>query len=123
MKNGHYRDYIRTSYWSIVAKISDDEQKDVPVTVPNISASGLLFQTEKEYKEGDHVQFELDIDPLIVMPSLHLIIKSSVHIVSDRGVKDNVHTYAAKFKDISHSDRIQLDEMVRMSIAKYGVDE
>jgi hypothetical protein len=123
MKNGHYRDYIRTSYWNIEATISDDESKDVPVKVPNISASGLLFQTEKEYKEGDHVSFKLDIDPLIVMPSLHLIIDAKVHIVSDRGVQDNLHTYAAKFKDISHSNRIQLDEMVRMSIAKYGADE
>ena len=120
----NYRTYARTSHWNITAKIRESETEDWrPVEIPNIAAGGFLFHSEKEYKKGDILFFHLDIDTTVIGPygpvkDIHMNAKAIIK--ADRGKHREVHVYAANFKEISTDDQIRLDELVRLTISRYG---
>ena len=116
------RTYVRTGNWHITAQSSSDDKEWTDITVPNISANGLLFLSDKPYTPGDTVQLKLVIDPLLVTPSLTYQITASAIVKSIRGEQDGMQLIAVQFKKISQSDQIQLDELVRMTVSKYGND-
>ena len=116
------RTYVRTGNWQITAQSSNDNEEWTDVKVPNISASGLLFLSNQAFNNGDIVWFKLVIDPLLVTPSITCKITASGVVKSVRGEQDGMQLYAVQFKEISQSDQIQLDELVHMSVAKYGAD-
>ena len=121
--DSHYRDYIRTSSWNIVAKISDDNTEWIDVQVPNISASGLLFLTNKPYRKGDVVWFSLDIAPIVVGPNFHIKMTIKAAVKGNREEQDGMSCFAVKFTDISVGDQIRLDELVQKTVATYGLSE
>lgn len=43
-------------------------------------------------------------------------------IRGDRGIRDNLHAYSVEFTMISKSDKIRLDELVRMTNYKYKLE-
>jgi len=116
----HYRDYIRTSNWNIHAKISADKKQWFDVQVPNISANGLLFLTDRSYEKDDTVWFDLKIAPMAIGPDFKVNINVKAIVQSDRGTQDNMRIFSVKFTEISDSDTIQLDELVRLTVSKYG---
>jgi len=117
----YYRDYIRTTSWRIEAKVSEDGKTWVEVQVPNISASGLLFMAEKKYQKGDNISFIMNISPIVVGPDFTVKMKLNAVIKSDRGQQEGLYCYAVKFTDISLGDQIRLDELMRITVSKYGV--
>jgi hypothetical protein len=113
------RDYVRTNNFSIDAKISEDGQEWYSVKVPNVAAGGLIFLTEREYKPGDVLTFEMRIDPrIIIVIPINMKFKGTVK--SDRGQEDGKNMYAVVYSEISNDDQIRLDELVRLAIARYG---
>ena len=117
----YYRDYIRTDSWRIEAKISSDDKEWSEIQVSNISASGLLFSSGKQYKCGDTMWISLIIAPIVVGPDLTMKMKVQAEINNDRGEQEGQHCYAVKFTEISLGDQIRLDELMRITVAKYGL--
>jgi len=116
------RNYVRTGNWQIIAQISNDNENWSSVTVPNISANGLLFLSDGSFTVNDTVFFQLVIDPLLVTPSLTYNINLKAVIKSIRGQQDGLYLTAVQFNNISLNDQIQLDELIHMTVAKYGND-
>jgi hypothetical protein len=113
------RDYVRTNNFSIDAKISEDGKDWFTVKVPNIAAGGLIFLTERSYKPGDVLNFELRIDPrIIIVIPLNMRFKGVIK--SDRGPQEGKNMYAVVFSEITTDDQIRLDELVRLTISRYG---
>ncbi|MDR0220210.1 MAG: PilZ domain-containing protein [Lachnospiraceae bacterium] len=113
------RDYVRTNNFSIDAKISQDGKDWSTVKVPNIAAGGLIFLTDKELKVGETLDFELRIDPRIIIV-IPLNMKFKGVIKSDRGPQEGKNMYAVVYTEISSDDQIRLDELVRLTISRYG---
>ena len=113
------RDYVRTNNFTVSAKISENGGVWHEVKVPNIAAGGLLILTERDYEPGDTLWFDLKIDPRIAI-IVPISIKLKGIIKVDRGIHDDKRMYAVIFSEISDSDQIRLDELVRMAIQKYG---
>jgi hypothetical protein len=111
------RDYVRTSYWSVEAKFSKDNRTWFDADVPNIAAGGVLLLTSRPLYKGDTIWIKLTIDP-ILGPSMAIRVSAKALIVADRGVQDEMNAFAASFTEISQSDQIRLDELVRLTIAK-----
>lgn len=113
------RDYVRTNSFKVNAKISEDGKVWYDVKVPNIAAGGLLVLTSREYKAGDELWFNLEIDPCItyVIP---IKIRLKGIVKNDRGLYGNERMYAVVFSEISTGDQIRLDELVHMAISRYG---
>ena len=113
------RGYVRTNNFSVSARISENGKAWSDVKVPNISAGGILIHTEKEYKPGDTVWFDLTIDPrlAIIVP---ISFKSKGEVKRDYGVHDDKNIYAIVFTEMSANDQIRLDELVHMAAHKYG---
>ena len=118
--DSHYRDYIRTSSWNIKAKASDDNLQWFDIQVPNISASGLLFMTDREYECGNEVWIKLTISPIVVGPDFEVKMSVQAAVKGNREDTDGLHCYSAKFTKIEQSDQIRLDELVRITVATYG---
>ena len=120
-----HREYVRTDNWSVIARAKKDGEKEswFDVRIPNIAAGGLLFLSEKEYALGDVFLFELKIDPLT--PGIVTTIPMSAKgvIRGDRGKsRDGLHSYSVEFIEISKSDKIRLDELIRMTNYKFKLD-
>jgi hypothetical protein len=113
------RGYVRTDNFTIVAKTSEKGKDWHDVTVPNISAGGLLLETDFVHNQGDVLWFNLQIDPRIAIV-IPINVKTKGVINSDRGIHGNKHMYAVEFVEISSDDQIRMDELVRLAIAKYG---
>ena len=118
------REYVRTDHWSVIARISREEDSEqwIEVKVPNMAAGGLLFLTDLDFSCGDELWFDMSIDPL--MPGLagKIPMKVKGAVRGDRGHRDGMHAYSVEFLVISKSDRIRLDELVRMTNIKYTLD-
>jgi hypothetical protein len=115
------RGYVRTDNFAVDAKTSENGKDWHDVSVPNIAAGGLLFETDYEHKEGDELWFNLLIDPRIAIV-IPVSVKAKGAIKSDRGIHSGKHMYAVEFVPggISSDDQIRLDELVRLAVAKYG---
>jgi hypothetical protein len=119
MDHNQKRAYIRTDIWDVSAKISMDRKNWDTATVPNISADGLLFNTDRVCHIGEILWLELEIDPH--MPSIEkFMIAVHCKVVSDRGNADGTHSYSGVFNDLSTGNRIRLDELITMTVHKYG---
>ena len=118
------REYVRTDNWSIVAKVCRDEYtgKWVDVKIPNVAAGGLLFLTEATFEVGETLCFDLLIDPMTPGISGKIPMKAKGVVRGDRGMRDGLHAYSVEFTEISKSNRIRLDELVRMTNYKYKLD-
>ena len=118
------REYVRTDCWSVVAKTSREEDYGswIDVRVPNIAAGGLLFLTGLQYETGESLWFDLQIDPLTPGVSGMILMKVKGEIKGDRGVREGQRAYSVEFTEISKSDRIRLDELVRITNLKYKLD-
>lgn len=118
------RAYVRTSNWSISAKTSKDidGERWVNVQVQDLAAGGLLFLTESSHELGEALWFDLLIDPLTPGVNGKIPMKIKGEIRGERGGKDGMHAFSVAFTEIAHSDRIRLDELVRMTTYKYKVD-
>jgi hypothetical protein len=118
------REYVRTDYWSVIAQISkeDDTEQWVDVQVPNIAAGGLLFLTDIAFELGDVLWFDLQIDPIMpgISGKIHMRVKGEIK--GDRGMDKGLRSLSVAFTEISKSDRIRLDELVRMTNFKYKLD-
>jgi len=118
------REYVRTDYWSVVAKMSRDEISEqwVEVRVPNLAAGGLLFLSDLTFENGSELWFDLIIDPMMPGISGTIPMKVKGVVRGDRGIKDGLHAYSVEFVAISNSNRIRLDELVRMTNYKYKLE-
>lgn len=118
------REYVRTDSWSVVAKVSRDENAEqwTEVKIPNVAAGGLLFLTDLEFADDDELWFDLLIDPMMPGIAGKIPMKVKGVVRGDRGIKDGLHAYSAVFTMISKGDRIRLDELVRMTNVKYKMD-
>ena len=124
LENPISRTYVRTNNWSVTAKTSKDKDSYQwsEAQVLDLAAGGLLFLTKMPYEVGDEIWFDLLIDPMT--PGFHGTIPMQVKgkIKGDRGTKENMRAFSVAFTEITQSDRIRLDEMVRMTTQKYKVD-
>lgn len=114
------REYVRIDNWSVAAKVCKDEYIDKwqDVRVSNIAAGGLLFLTELVYNIGVELHFDLSIDPLMPGFARSITMKVKGVIRGDRGMIDGLHAYSVGFTEISRSNRVRLDELIRMTNAK-----
>ena len=115
----------RTNNWKISAKISEATKEWFEVKVPDISAGGLMFRTERTYQDGDALHFDLLVDPVMhdiygKIKEMH--IKAKAVIVSHRNSKNNTNSFGVKFTEMAAGDRVRLDELIRLTIMKYGND-
>jgi hypothetical protein len=113
------RGYVRTDNFSVDAKTSENGNDWHDVTVPNIAAGGLLFETDYVHKEGDPLWFNLLIDPRIAIV-IPVSVRAKGVIKNERGTHSGKNVYAVEFIEISSDDQIRMDELVRLAIAKYG---
>jgi hypothetical protein len=114
------RDYVRAENWAINAKSSPDKNGWKEIKVSNVSANGILFHTVETLIKGDSLFVTLDINPKIVGFNTVINMKVKVRIMSERGMDEGMNAYGAEFVEISMEDQIRLDELVRMTIEKYG---
>ena len=118
------RAYVRTNTWSITAKVSDSEDADVwyDALVLDMAAGGLLFLTNSLYEAGDELWFDLQIDPMTPGILGKIPVKAKGEIRGNRGMRNGLNSYSVAFTDISKSNRIRLDELVRMTNTAYTAD-
>ena len=114
------RSYVRTSNWKVDAKVSLDHEEWQVVDVVDIAAGGLLFQTEAEYTVGDSVHLDLYIDPLLPEIPEKLHMEMVARISSFREQSSEVNAYGVVFIKISLSDQVRLDELIRLTVTRYG---
>jgi hypothetical protein len=123
MLNQTRRGYARTSSWNISAKISADKHIWSEIDVPDIAAGGLLFLTDASHNEGELFYFDLEINPKLLEVHGVVKIKAKGQIKSNRGVQNKKNAYSVEFTEISRGDQIRLDELVRLSTAKFRLQE
>ena len=117
------RQYVRTGNWSVTSKVSkDDTQQWSDAPVLDIAAGGLLFLTDQPYKIGDLLRFDLYIDPMAPGISRTIKMTAKGEITGNRGVRDGKTALSVKFTEISKSDRIRIDELIRITNYKYMLD-
>jgi len=118
------REYVRTDCWSVVAKASKDENDErwFDVRIPNIAAGGLLFLSDLVFESGDSLWFELQIDPMTpgVVGNIRMKVKGEVK--GNRGEREGLNSYSVVFTEISHSNRIRLDELILMTNMRYKLE-
>ena len=120
------REYVRTENWSVVAKTSKDGDAEpeqwTSVQVPDLAAGGILFLTDITYEKGDSMWFDLQIDPMTPGVYGTIKIKTKGEIKAVRGKREELNAYAVAFLDMTDSDKIRLDELVRLTNFRYKVD-
>ena len=118
------RAYVRTNTWSVTAKVSGDEASGewYDALVLDMAAGGLLFLTEITYETGVSLWFDLQIDPMTPGISGKIPVKAKGEIRGNRGMRNGMNSYSVAFTDISKSDRIRLDELVRMTNSAFVLD-
>jgi len=118
------REYVRTDCWSVIAKTCKEENgyNWLEVRIPNIAAGGLLFLSSEQYEAGDYLWFDLQIDPMTPGVVGNIRMKVKGQIKGDRGKREGLHSYSVEFTEISKSDRIRLDELIRMTNFKYKLE-
>lgn len=118
------REYVRTDSWSVTAKIGDEKDaiRWTEVKVPNVAAGGLLFLSENDYEPGKMLWFDLLIDPMTPGIAGKIPMKVKGEVGGFRGKRDDLNSYSVEFVEISKSDRIRLDELIRMTNFKYKLD-
>ena len=125
MEQQSNREYVRTDNWSVNAKVSKDRDAErwLPVEVPNIAAGGLLFLTDMVFNVGDELWVDMMIDPLTpgITGKIPMMVQGDITV--DRGLVKGLHAYAVRFTVISHSERIRLDELIRITNYKGRLDE
>jgi len=123
-ENPSNRAYVRTNTWSVTAKVSKDESavEWFDALVLDMAAGGLLFLSEITHETGDALWFDLQIDPMT--PGIHgkIPMKMKGEVRGNRGMRNGMNSYSVAFTDISKSDRIRLDELVRMTNSAYITD-
>jgi len=119
------REYVRTDNWAVVAKICKDENAGqwFDVLVPDVSSGGLLFLTDLEFMKDDALSFDLQIDPMT--PGIYGIIrmKAKGAVRGDRGVRNGKRAFSVEFTEMSETDKIRLDELIRLTNFRYKMDE
>jgi hypothetical protein len=123
MLNQTRRGYTRTSSWEVSAKISADKHKWTEAEVLDIAAGGLLFLADSSHNVGEQFYFDLEINPKLLEVHGAVKIKVKGQIKSDRGVQKKKNAYSVEFTEISRSDQIRLDELVRLSTAKFRLHD
>ena len=118
------RKYVRTENWSVTAKASKDADGEqwFDAQVEELSAGGLLFETELFCKKGDTLRFDLEINPLMPGITDYIQVKAKGLVKSVRERHNDLLVYGVEFSDISNSDQIRLDELVQLTIKKYMLD-
>lgn len=114
------RAYVRTDNWAISAKVSRSETAGVwsVVKVIEISAGGLLFETDTPYKKDDLLWFDLQIDSMMPgVQELEVKVKSQIKTV--REPRGDIRAFGVAFLEMPETTRIQLDELVLLTISKY----
>ena len=114
------REYIRTDSWRVEAKVSEDMKTWFNVEVPDISAGGLMFNTDKLYNVGDILWLEVYINPKM----LHIgdiNIKSKAVVKSVREVRGGHNAVGVEFRELPKNTQIHLDEVINWTISRYGV--
>ena len=123
-ENPTNRAYVRTNTWSVTAKVSKDETAEewFDALVLDMAAGGLLFLTDVSHETGDQLWFDLLIDPMT--PGIHgkIPMKVEGEVRGNRGMRNGMNSYSVAFTVISKSDKIRLDELVRMTINSYNAD-
>ena len=123
-ENPTNRAYVRTTAWSVTAKVSKDETAEewFDALVLDMAAGGLLFLSEVPHETGDALWFDLQIDPMT--PGIHgkIPMKVKGEVRGNRGMRNGMNSYSVAFTEISKSDRIRLDELVRMTNSAYAMD-
>ena len=121
-ENPTNRAYVRTNTWSVTAKVSKDETAEewFDTLVLDMAAGGLLFLSEIPHETGDHFWFDLLIDPMT--PGIHgkIPMKVKGEVRGNRGMRNGMNSYSVAFIEISKSDRIRLDELVRKTMSSYN---
>jgi len=124
LENPISRAYVRTDNWAISAKIGDDRDAAQwrEIKVLDMAAGGMLILTDTPCVIGDEKWFDLLIDPMTpgVRGKIPMMIKGEIK--GDRGSRDGLSSFSVAFTDISQSDRIRLDELIRITTQKYRVD-
>jgi len=109
----------RTNMWNVVAKAGEEKKLWFSVVIPNISVGGLSFITDKPFKVGDRLWFDLDVDP--VLPSIDkfkLLIQCEIK--NARELDGAIMSYGAIFCDISNATSARLSELIDRTALVYG---
>ena len=101
----------RTNMWNVVAKASEDRKSWFSVIIPNVSAGGLMFSTDKPYDIGDRLWFDLDIDPILPgIEKYQLLVQCEIK--NKREIYDTINGYGTIFCALQNSDATQLNELI-----------
>jgi len=101
------RAYIRDNYLNSDAEISADGVKKTRAVVSDISAGGLRFRANEEFKNGDVLHLKMTIGELPREININVQIK-----IRRVEPSDGETFYSVSFVDLSPELRIQLDEMI-----------
>lgn len=117
------RNYVRTSSWYITAQVSDDQEQWHEARVDNIGAGGMFFRSDLTLNEGDVAWLDLLIDPMFpeIPDKLHM--KMTGRVSRAISLPGGVYANGVVFEVIEPADQIRLDELIRLSVARYGSDE
>ena len=102
------RVYLRDNYLNSDAEISGDGVKKTCAVVFNISAGGLKFRSNKEFKSGDILHLKMSISEL----PREININAQIKICRVEPDENGETFYSASFVDLSPKLRIQLDEII-----------
>ncbi|MCL2580483.1 MAG: PilZ domain-containing protein [Oscillospiraceae bacterium] len=117
------RAYVRTDNWAISAKAASEKnaEKWSVVKVTEISAGGLLFHTDTPYNIGDHLWFQLHINPMIPrIFEFEMLVRGEIK--NRREHQNNIQNYGVQFTMISDGDRMKLDELIMRTVSIYRLE-
>jgi hypothetical protein len=124
LENPINRAYVRANTWSVTAKVNEDKEAGewADALVLDLAAGGLLFLTHSSYEPGNKLWFDMQIDPMApgIGGKIPMIVRGEIR--GDRGMRNGMHAFSVAFTEISQSDRIRLDELVRMTVNKYRIE-
>lgn len=100
------------------ASVSSDMIRWKDVEVDDISTTGLKFYTEKPYKVGQVLKFDLKVYSMIAEFSIPL----EGRIIEEKKSVGGF-AYAIKYDKIEKTAQIQLDEIFRANIAAKNTSE
>ena len=123
-ENPTNRAYVRTNTWSVTALVSRDEtcEEWADALVLDLAAGGLLFLSEDKHETGDALWFDLHIDPMTPGIPGKIPVKAKGEVRGNRGIRNGMNSYSVAFTEISKTDKIRLDELVRLTINSYSSD-
>ncbi|MCL2539467.1 MAG: PilZ domain-containing protein [Oscillospiraceae bacterium] len=116
----NFRTYVRTNNWNVRASISEDSEEWFDVQVPDISAGGLQFVTERKYEPSDKLRIKLYIDPLMSGSTNPFLVDAALIIRRLRAAPSGRNSYSSEFTEMSNEDKVRLDILINWTMENFG---